>query len=805
MHALARVDAAIALFYEGAYRASETAFRNLTRTPGPLPGVDRRQVARWLNHARACAGYHALHEKAGIREPARLDPLCGAELIAVALRSLKRPFDRKTVLAKVRVTGMGSTMNDLLDAGKKLGLAPHVVATGDAGLKLLPVPLVASVEHDHFVAVYRADKSGVTYLCSDCGAWPGGERTVTWKQWKLMEAGPFMTLSVPGSVEDRALSQLAGSGKAIAAGGHGISTAHATLAAYEGGSDIAQVARLAELLKAAAVRDYRTETPASCGDRPGSQACCPENCPTDGGNTRGGNGSDGGLGGRSNPASRLASDFGPSYGDPVNLATGEEEYHPAADMTVYNPIGPSVSMSRLYNSLRPNDPTYENDDFGSGWSHPYNITVYDPTVNVNIPIRQGSTAQCAVTGSDAPGSGLTWDIMLAGSTVATSSSSGGWSVSSFSSSIISVSPPSGATVATNYKVRYMAFGGARSSGFDVISSSSPSQVPQGGTANMTTTTGSDAPGTGLTWDIVQSGTTVASSSSPNGWSAVSATPITVGAPPLASPGSYEVRTHFSGHGILSCVFAVYAVDYMPKTGTRYLIEPNGARMAITASSVPTSGSPTVVCSVPAGYAYYVEWKYASGYPSGYYVITGPDRSQMITTTAAKAVGVTISMGASSYASVSAILCVLGQIVDNNGNAINFWYGAAGPSGFPLLSSITDSGGSALVSFTHDATSGGITAMSDRYNRSVYYSISSYLTVNVPGGWPQYLYEVDHVSQIVLTGTASPPDRYAYGYQAVANGESTEEIRLCTRSPFPRQQEAARQRRRSTTRPMAPAW
>lgn len=127
LHALARVDAAMALFYEGAYQASATAFRSLAQSHERLPGIDRRQCARWLTHARACAGYHAVREKAGIREPKRLDPLCGAEAVAVVLREMNRPFDRKTVLSAVRLTGEGSSMQDLFDGGRKLGLAPHVV------------------------------------------------------------------------------------------------------------------------------------------------------------------------------------------------------------------------------------------------------------------------------------------------------------------------------------------------------------------------------------------------------------------------------------------------------------------------------------------------------------------------------------------------------------------------------------------------------------------------------------------------------------------------------------------------------
>ncbi|HLJ54175.1 MAG TPA: DUF6531 domain-containing protein, partial [Chthonomonadaceae bacterium] len=800
----ARYDSAVALFYEGAYRPAEEAFGALLRDPHPAPGLDRRQAARWLRHATACAGYHARRERAGIREPQRLDPLCGAEAIAVALRAMKRPYDRSTVLANVRVTGEGSNMQDLVNAGRKLGLAPHVVAAGDKGLKLLPMPLVAAVEHDHFVAIYKVNAQGVTYLCSDCGAWPGGERTVTWKQWRLMEAGPFLTLSLPGSVEDRALARLeakrgaqdrqaavidgrgndvnvfargpsaecpsgAQAGRSAAHDRYsGAPGAHVALAGYQGLSDVAQVARLAESLKAAAVRQYAAPAVlTTCGAKPTGQACCPQPCPTDGGPT-----TSGPIG-----QPKTLADGGPSKGDPVNLATGEEEYQPDADLTVYNPIGPSVSISRIYNSLRPMDQTYESDDFGVGWSHPYNITVYDPTVNVNYRLQQGGSTSVTATGTDLPGSGLTWDIVLNGSTVASSSSAGSWSVSnSFGSTSISISVPSGATIATSYEVRYSnhGFGSGKSAKFDVVSSSSVPQVPQGASAMAISGSGSDSPGTGLTWDVVQSTTTIASSSAPNGWAA--SYPGYITCPNLATPGSYELRTHFSGHGIVSFNFQVYAVNYIPKTGTRYLIEPNGARVPITASSVPTSGSPTVVCTVAAGYPYYVEWKYSSGNTSGYYVITGADRTKMTTTTAAKAIGWTTGGGGVPITTTtSAILMVVSQITDNNGNSINLLYGGSGPSGFPLLTSITDSGSSALITITHDSTTGGITEIDDRYSRSVYYSVGSYATTNVPGGYPQYFMEVDHVSQIVATGTSSPPDRYAYGYQSVSNGEGSEEV------------------------------
>ena len=140
-----------------------------------------------------------------------------------------------------------------------------------------------------------------------------------------------------------------------------------------------------------------------------------------------------------------------------------------------------------------------------------------------------------------------------------------------------------------------------------MSASAPVQVPQGGAATITGN-GTDAPASSLTWDIVQGSTTIATSASPNGWSAAASAPgtATTGSPTFEAAGSYELRTHFSGAIVFSATFDVYTVSYLPKAGTRYLIEANGARIPITAASVQSSGSPTVVCTVPAGYPLYVD-------------------------------------------------------------------------------------------------------------------------------------------------------------------------------------------------------
>jgi hypothetical protein len=198
---------------------------------------------------------------------------------------------------------------------------------------------------------------------------------------------------------------------------------------------------------------------------------------------------------------------GPSAGDPVNLATGEEQYEPAADLMIYNPIGPSVSFSRLYNSLRPVAAYYNSDDLGVGWSHSYNYMMYDPTTNPRYRYQQGSSnSQIYPQGNDACGSNLSWDVVLNGVTVASSATTNGWSAGNQQDSI-TLTVPSGATIGTGYEVRVKVYTSTYLSAFfDVYGSTSTPQVPAGGYASFSFT-GHDSPASGLTWDIVQGSTT----------------------------------------------------------------------------------------------------------------------------------------------------------------------------------------------------------------------------------------------------------------------------------------------------------
>jgi len=57
-------------------------------------------------------------------------------------------------------------------------------------------------------------------------------------------------------------------------------------------------------------------------------------------------------------------------------------------MVIYNPVGPNVVWSRTYNSFGTsiaNGTVPEpNQDFGFGWSHPYDIAIYLPGTTMGI-------------------------------------------------------------------------------------------------------------------------------------------------------------------------------------------------------------------------------------------------------------------------------------------------------------------------------------------------------------------------------------------------------------------------------------
>jgi RHS repeat-associated protein len=797
LYGLAAYDSVIVRFYQGAYGEAAEAFQRLLQPKTGLRGYDRRRCALWQRHASACYGYHQERARMGITEPPELDPLCGASSLAVCLRGLSLPFDKETVLQHCRVTGLGSTLQDLVDACPRLGVVGRLIKADETALKLLPVGLVAFVEHDHFIAVVGANAAGVTYVCSECGPWPGGERVVTWKQWSAMEAGPYLALTKPGSPEDRLLAAVlsedrenegprdgASEGRREAerrAAAPDVSPSLCLSIAPSSPGGLGPLATLYTLLKGHVTLVVDPAPGLVCGDKPEGQHCPPNTCcPMDrggkggkgggfgGGSGTGGRGGGGGGGGMSGRGGGGAFGFlhGPSAGDPVNLATLEEEYTPEPDLVVYNPQGPAVVWSRLYNSLRGLDETYQSDDLGVSWSHPYNVGVYDPSVRLNPQVPQGGSAEFAATGQDAPAAGLNWEILLGGSTVATSAAPNGWSASFPNFANLQVEAPATAASAINYQLRFrdmISNNGTLSAPFDVRPATG---VPAGARATFTPT-GTEGPAAGLRWDVLEGATTVATSAAPRGWT-VEFDPfnakITVTPPVVASVASnYKVRCIMPEYGNATghLLFSVLAHRFQPTTGTKYVLFDNGARLAFTAPAVPSATQTQVACTPSAGMALAVTWNYDASNLCGFFTLTFGDRSRWLTTGPAKAIN-------------QAALCFsLARQEDQVGNALLFNYGPLGATGFPLLSSITDGSGAALLTFSRatDGT-GNLTGVSDRYGRSVYYRVTTYYHQHVPLPHPQFFQELDQVSQIVATGTPSPPLRYVYGYQNVENGHVT---------------------------------
>ena len=82
-------------------------------------------------------------------------------------------------------------------------------------------------------------------------------------------------------------------------------------------------------------------------------------------------------GGSANARGGPAGASGPSWPDPVNLATGRETFAPPPDLRVYNPTGPSVVWGAHYFSDQALKPVagYGSPGLTRGWVHNYDIRV----------------------------------------------------------------------------------------------------------------------------------------------------------------------------------------------------------------------------------------------------------------------------------------------------------------------------------------------------------------------------------------------------------------------------------------------
>lgn len=203
---LAAYDAALAMFLSGRFAESRDAFQDLVHSR--LGGYDQRLANLYHAHAAACASYHQSHSALGIPEPPFLDPLCGIAGLAVCLKGRGMDYDKTKLLASVPHDGEGSDMRQLAESCPSLGLYGKIVTGDDKSLMALEKPVVAHVERDHFVAVTRADRDGISYICSDCGSWPGGTVMLTWKQWHAMEPDAYLAVAKLGTTQAKALAQL---------------------------------------------------------------------------------------------------------------------------------------------------------------------------------------------------------------------------------------------------------------------------------------------------------------------------------------------------------------------------------------------------------------------------------------------------------------------------------------------------------------------------------------------------------------------------------------------------------------------
>ena len=366
---LAAYDSALALYYEGAYGAAKDAFLALLTQKPVLHGFDRRTCVLWSRMAISCWGYHEQRSAMGIPEPPKLDPICGAAGLAACIRELNGAYDKKTLLRACRVTGEGSVMANILAAASRLGYSAHLVTCDEEGLKTLPKPLIAYVEHDHYIAVVDANENGVSYLCSDCGAWPGGRVNLTWKQWRALEASQFVVVRRSDDMWDQAI-------KYASVQAPERSGPQFTLTNISPAMPVFSVRRMAAALRGHFKFKTNSPTNGNCGTKATSPVPPPAACPWVSTDT---------------PAA--SENNGSSCQcDPIEMAAGEEHYGPVGRLSVYNPYGPSIDWYCAYRSLRgcgesfasysfipAYDFTYEDYDFGVGWSQPYNMGVYDPT------------------------------------------------------------------------------------------------------------------------------------------------------------------------------------------------------------------------------------------------------------------------------------------------------------------------------------------------------------------------------------------------------------------------------------------
>jgi RHS repeat-associated protein len=102
---------------------------------------------------------------------------------------------------------------------------------------------------------------------------------------------------------------------------------------------------------------------------------------------------------------------GPASHDPVNLATGRENYTPDPDLAIYNPTGPAVNWQRSYisNQALAAETGYGSPGLSRGWVHSYDISIQGWTNNwwplrLNFPNGTIESATPQLSGGQPTGS-----------------------------------------------------------------------------------------------------------------------------------------------------------------------------------------------------------------------------------------------------------------------------------------------------------------------------------------------------------------------------------------------------------------
>ena len=474
LHGWAWSNHAYALWMNAQYADAAESFNNLLHKTNPTPvGFDRQVAAYRLRHAGACAASHNRLSDLGIPRPQKIDTLCVVAGFAICMKALKLPYEKRLMKSVVRFTGRGSNERDVIAACDKMramgkaDVKAHILVADEQGLKALPKPVIAHVEHDHFVTVIEANEKGVAYVCVDCGEWPGGRVDLTWEQWRALEADAYICVVKTNSEPDKVLSKVLNpnAAKDEVASGVRFPGIRVAMNPFRPGQSLGNVTELSAMYRgllghvtAIAVNGPSPVT--ICGQQRAYPACPPSMpCAWAGGAGRQGGPIGCGTG---------ATSFGASAGDPVNLATLEEEYMPPPDLVVYNPTGPDVSWQRSYRTSRGTDAAYSYQDFNLGWTHSYNYVMYDPLPAPVTPpdtttALRGKGSNVAVTGNTAPSGSNYWEIWRNGQLISYSIyygvvGPGGWTVTAVSSSgtpptSITVAPPFNAEQGTGYEVR----------------------------------------------------------------------------------------------------------------------------------------------------------------------------------------------------------------------------------------------------------------------------------------------------------------------------------------------------------------